>query len=100
MTELYSTNISSAAHFSSMRYIFKATACGKWTPVRKFQNTGLMQKCVIKHLQQYFHTRVRQDAVALVPCDIIDAGPLVEAGVGGTFIDVGLAVRSWGQSRQ
>lgn len=83
-----------------MLYILKTTAGRKWTPVRKFQNTGLIQKRVIKHLQQYFHTRVRQDAVALVPRDVIDAGPLVEAGVGGAFVDVGLAVRSWGRSRQ
>lgn len=35
---------------------------------------------------------IGQRAVALVPGDIIDAGPLVQAGVGGTFVDVGLAV--------
>lgn len=38
------------------------------------------------------HTCIGQRAVALVPGDIIDAGPLVQAGVGGTFVDVGLAV--------
>lgn len=37
---------------------------------------------------------VRQNTVALVPCNIVNARPLVEAGVGGAFIDVGLAVRS------
>ncbi len=46
----------------------------------------------IQYFQQYFHTRVRQDAVALVACHVVDARPLVEAGVGGTLIDVGLAV--------
>lgn len=35
---------------------------------------------------------VGQDAVALVACNIVNAGPLVEAWVGGTFVDVGLAV--------
>lgn len=38
------------------------------------------------------HTCVGQRTVALVPGDIINAGPLVQAGVGGTFVDVGLAV--------
>lgn len=41
------------------------------------------------------HTGVRQQAVALVSSHIIDAGALVEAGVGGALIDVSLAVRSW-----
>lgn len=39
-------------------------------------------------------SRVRQDTVALVACNVVDASPLVEAGVGGTFVDVGLAVWS------
>lgn len=46
---------------------------------------------------QYHLTRgscVGQRTVALVPGDIINAGPLVQAGVGGTFVDVGLAVRA------
>lgn len=38
-------------------------------------------------------TSVRQQTVALVSSNIIDAGSLVEAGVGGTLIDVSLAVR-------
>lgn len=44
----------------------------------------------------YFHTGVRQDTVALVARDVVNARPLVEAGVGGTFVDVGLAVGSLG----
>lgn len=39
-------------------------------------------------------TSVGQQTVALVSGYIIDAGALVEAGVGGTLIDVSLAVRS------
>ena len=35
-----------------------------------------------------------QRTVALVSSDIINAGPLVQAGVGGTFVDVGLAIRA------
>lgn len=35
---------------------------------------------------------VWQDTVALVACDVVNARPLIEAGVGGTFIDVGLTV--------
>ena len=42
------------------------------------------------------HTSVRQQTVALVSSHIIDAGALVEAGVGGTLVDVSLAVRSYG----
>lgn len=37
-------------------------------------------------------SRVRQDTVALVACNVVNACPLVEAGVGGAFIDVGLTV--------
>lgn len=37
---------------------------------------------------------IGQRTVALVPSDIIDAGSLIQAGVGGTFVDVGLAVRA------
>lgn len=38
-------------------------------------------------------TGVRQQAVALVSSHAIDAGALVEAGVGGALVDVSLAVR-------
>lgn len=41
------------------------------------------------------HTCIGQRTVTLVPGDIINAGPLVQAGVGGTFVDVGLAVRAY-----
>lgn len=46
--------------------------------------------------QQYLtvFTSVRQQTVALVSSHIVDAGALVEAGVGGTLVDVSLAVRS------
>lgn len=49
--------------------------------------------------QKYFPTCVRQNAVALVACDAVDALPLVEARVGGAFVDVGLAVRACGATR-
>lgn len=39
------------------------------------------------------HTGIGQQAVALISSHIIDAGALVQAGVGSTFIDVSLAVR-------
>lgn len=39
------------------------------------------------------HTSIGKQAVALISSHIIDAGALVEAGVGSTFIDVSLAVR-------
>lgn len=38
-------------------------------------------------------TGVRQQAVALVSSHVINAGALVEAGVGGALVDVSLAVR-------
>lgn len=41
-------------------------------------------------------TSVGQQTVALVSSHIIDAGALVEAGVGGTLVDVSLTVRSYG----
>lgn len=37
---------------------------------------------------------IGQRAVAFVPSDIINAGALVQAGVGSTFVNVGLAVRA------
>lgn len=45
-----------------------------------------------QQFSQYFNTCVREDAVALVPSNIINAGPMVQARVGGTFIDISLAV--------
>lgn len=39
-------------------------------------------------------TSVGQQTVALVSSHIVDAGALVQAGVGGTLVDVSLAVRS------
>lgn len=44
-------------------------------------------------------TCVRQNAVALVACDAVNALPLVETRVGGTFVDVGLAVRACGRCK-
>lgn len=43
--------------------------------------------------QLHEHTSIGQQAVALISSHIIDAGALVEAGVGSAFIDVSLAVR-------
>lgn len=76
-------------------YLYKA--CGNCPRIsaRKCQNTRPTHGR-INYFQSYFHTRVRQDAVALVACDIVDAGPLVEAGVRGTLVNVGLAVWSCG----
>lgn len=37
---------------------------------------------------------IGQRAVAFVPSDVINTGPLVQAGVGSTFVNVGLAVRA------
>lgn len=45
-------------------------------------------------------TCVRQNTVALVACNAVNALPLVEARVGGTFVDVGLAVWAWEQRKK
>lgn len=49
--------------------------------------------------QKYFPTCVGQNAVALVARDAVYALPLVEARVGGAFVDVGLAVRACGATQ-
>lgn len=45
-------------------------------------------------------TCVGQEAVAGVAGHVIDARALVQAGVGGTFIDIGLAVGSWVRKKE
>lgn len=55
-------------------------------------NLNMGEWNISSNFYQHFHTCVREDTVALVPCNIINAGPLVQAWVGGTFIDIGLAI--------
>lgn len=45
-------------------------------------------------------TCVGQQAVALVPCHVVDTRALVQTGVGCTLVDVGLAVGAWREERQ
>lgn len=46
------------------------------------------------------HTCVGQEAVAFVPCHVIDTRALVETRVGCALVDVGLAVGAWRERKR
>ena len=69
--------------------------CTAETTAKLYEQLKEQSNSFIKRSFSPCHTSVRQQAIALVSSHTVNASSLVEAGVGGAFIDVSLAVRSY-----